>query len=216
MKASGSSRHRHEVATARGGRQVAISLATAAAAWTCLAAVGRSPLALYLSHDVLGRADVAVPVALVGYSAGWLLMVAAMMLPVAVLTVGPFPRGPSWLAGYLGAWLLTGLVFAWFDLVLHAATAASGVGADVPLRAFLGLAGAGLSLYLAWREPAHSCRTVENGWLSGLTCVRTCGPMMLALQAAAPGSMPVMAVAAAVLAATRLRHVRFQFSSVPA
>ncbi|HEX7000309.1 MAG TPA: hypothetical protein VF164_01305 [Trueperaceae bacterium] len=190
------------------------SLLTAIAAWTCLGAVGGSPLALYLSHDVLGRADVAVPVAVIGYSVGWLLMVAAMMLPVSLLLPGPLGRGTTWYAGYLGAWLLTGFVFAWFDLVLHTVLGAAGPGEHVALRAVLGATGGGLSLVIAWKGTAHPPRTDAKGWLHGLECVRTCGPLMLALQAAAPGSLPAMAGAAALLAAARLRHLRSEFASV--
>ncbi len=172
------------------------------------------PLAEFLNHDVLGRSDVPMVTAVAGYSGGWLLMVAAMMLPVALMLAGPAGRTGRWLFGYLGAWLLAGFVFAWLDLVLHAVVGASrGWPADL-VRSTVGIAGAGLSLRLAWREATsvhgareHAARhgSLGDGWLHGLHCVRTCGAMMLAVQALAPGDLVTMAVAAACLGTVRLR-----------
>lgn len=198
---------------------------TAVVAWSCMALVARSPAAAYLGHDVLGRADVPLIVAVAGYSAGWLLMVAAMMLPVALLIAGPVRQPGRWLIGYLGAWLAAGFVFAWLDLLLHAVVGASAAGPVILVRVGVVTGGAGLSLLLAWRGAGRHRGAADNdatvlasgeGWLHGLRCVRTCGPMMLALQAGAPGDLFAMALAAAGLALLRLKPQTWQFGPMRA
>lgn len=226
MSATGGSHLRSFLVTAGvRGRRLSISLGTAVVAWSCMALVARSPAATYLGHDVLGRADVPMGVAVAGYAAGWLLMVAAMMLPVALLVAGPVRRPGRWLIGYMGAWLAAGFVFAWFDLLLHAVVGASAAGPVILVRVGVVTGGAGLSLLLAWRKAGRHRGAADNdatvldsgeGWLHGLRCVRTCGPMMLALQAGAPGEMSAMALAASVLALVRLRPRTWQFGPMRA
>lgn len=226
MSATGGSHLRSFlVTTGVRGRRLSISLATTVVAWSCMALVASSPADSYLSHDVLGRADVPMGVAVAGYSAGWLLMVAAMMLPVAVLVAGPVRRPGRWLIGYLGAWLAAGFVFAWFDLLLHAVVGASSARPETLLRICVVTGCACLSVVLASRETGWHVEVADqtakafptgHGWLHGLRCVRTCGPMMLALQAGAPGEMSAMALAASVLALVRLRPRTWQFGPMRA
>lgn len=221
----GSGSFRFEVAAGASGRRLRASLAAAVLAWPSVVLMTRSPAATYLSHDVLDRAGVPLPVAVVGYAAGWLLMVAAMMLPVALLVEGPARGRGRWLAGYLGAWLAAGFVFAWVDLLLHAVVGTSDGWPVTHLRGCVVVGGAGLSLLLVWREAARHASVASHGtsgfawghgWLHGLLCVRTCGPMMLALQAGAPGDLGAMALATACLASVRLGVWTRQFGSAPA
>ncbi len=110
-----------------------------ALAWVALLALSRSPYARYLDHsdlelvcsvgtgaDALGRAAI--------YVGGFLLMIAAMMLPTTLPLIGIFRRMTRersdrtrltalLVAGYVGAWLAFGVVAHAADFALHAVAA---------------------------------------------------------------------------------------------
>ena len=116
-----------------------------AAAWLLLWLWSASPYGRYLDHGrwtdagalaALCRAvpegDVVVPALL--YAAGWVLMIAAMMLPTTLPILGMFRRMTSSrpdagrvlalvVAGYLGAWLAFGLAAHVADWAVHALAA---------------------------------------------------------------------------------------------
>lgn len=116
-------------ATAEGraatGRGPWLYTALTACAWLALVLIHVSEQAWYFGHEVLGARSVPPPLALAGFSTGWLLMSLAMMLPgvlpaLARLHGTATGRLPSaWLAGYLSPWMLLGFAFAAVDLVVH-------------------------------------------------------------------------------------------------
>ncbi len=135
-------------AATRPGLAVPLVAALAAAAWAGLLLGERGPYARYLHPfdwaDVSPLADlcraipgggVAVPALLL--AGGWLLMVAAMMLPTVLPLVSAFGRMTAaradrhallarLVAGYVLAWLAFGLAVALVDRGLHALAERSG------------------------------------------------------------------------------------------
>ncbi|MFP5322269.1 MAG: DUF2182 domain-containing protein [Acidimicrobiia bacterium] len=145
--AVGAGTARRARARRRGG---ALVLGLAAAAWALLVVWDRSPHARYLDHDELAGADLGMPAVTAVFVGGWVLMLAAMMLPTTfglVETFTPVARRHGsarrlvalLLAGYLAAWTAVGLVAFAGDLALHAAVDAWAPIAD---RSWLIAAGA--------------------------------------------------------------------------
>ena len=111
-------------------------------AWAVLLMWERSPYGRYLTHGELGHIDVSAgfaPVLLQAgvYVAGWILMIAAMMLPTTLPLLTLFRRivgsrsdGGTLVAtvavGYAAAWLLFGLVAYGIDVVVRDLAARSG------------------------------------------------------------------------------------------
>ena len=111
--------------------------ALAAVAWLSIAAWSASPWARYLHHDATGSAGgptagIGLPVEVILFTAGWVLMIVAMMLPSSVplvLVFGAIVGRRSrpallvalLLAGYLAIWTAFG-AGAWIlDRGIHAA-----------------------------------------------------------------------------------------------
>jgi predicted metal-binding membrane protein len=105
-------------------------LALSGLAWVSLVAWASSPYGPYLGHDVGLAAPVPLEAAL--FTAGWVLMILAMMLPSSVPLVVTFGalvrrrRQPTLLvglvlAGYLIAWAAFGLSAWMLDRGIHAA-----------------------------------------------------------------------------------------------
>lgn len=109
-----------------GAAIVALSAAAGIALWT----VERTPAGRYLSHHSLDLVR-GEPQLLPWFLAGWMLMVAAMMLPIQLRSLVRMQRGsgqarPGWfgaalVAGYLGVWTLVGAVVLAADWLLHQA-----------------------------------------------------------------------------------------------
>jgi predicted metal-binding membrane protein len=110
-------------------------MALAAVAWLSIAAWSTSPWARYLHHDAAAGpagAAIAAPLEVLLFTAGWVLMIVAMMLPSSVplvlvfgAIVGRRPRRVLLvgllLAGYLAIWTAFG-AGAWvLDRGIHAA-----------------------------------------------------------------------------------------------
>jgi predicted metal-binding membrane protein len=110
-------------------------MALAAVAWLSIAAWSASPWARYLHHDAAAGpagAAIAAPLEVLLFTAGWVLMIVAMMLPSSVplvlvfgAIVGRRPRRALLvgllLAGYLAIWTAFG-AGAWvLDRGIHAA-----------------------------------------------------------------------------------------------
>jgi predicted metal-binding membrane protein len=141
-----------------------------ALAWFSLVAWASSPYGMYLSHDAGVAAPVAVEAAL--FTAGWVLMILAMMLPSSiplVVTFGalvrrrPRPRllVGLLLGGYLVAWAGFGLGAWVLDRGIHAAVDALPWLAEHP-QLILGstLAIAGLWQFSPLRDRClDECRT---------------------------------------------------------
>jgi predicted metal-binding membrane protein len=106
--------------------------ALAAVAWVSLTLWSVSPWARYLHHDAVTGASVGTPLEVGLFTAGWVLMIVAMMLPSSIPLVLVFAavvgRRPAsgrlvalLIAGYLVVWTLFG-AGAWvLDRGIHAA-----------------------------------------------------------------------------------------------
>ncbi|HEV2138513.1 MAG TPA: DUF2182 domain-containing protein [Nitrososphaerales archaeon] len=103
-------------------------LATVAASWGILLAWTSSPYSAYLGHSELAEVSSVVqllPLSL-GFFAGWIVMLFAMMIPAAAPFVTQFRLRKSGeglllplLGGYLATWALFGLMAYFSDLGLH-------------------------------------------------------------------------------------------------
>jgi predicted metal-binding membrane protein len=141
---------RSGVAAARARHGAAFRLLMAglvAAAWLALWLWSASPYARYLEHGrwgdggalaalcrALPQGDIVVPALL--YAGGWMLMIAAMMLPTTFPIVEMFRRMTAsradrgrlvalLLGGYVAAWLGFGLLAHGTDALVHALAAAA-------------------------------------------------------------------------------------------
>jgi predicted metal-binding membrane protein len=215
----------------------ASGLALAALAWLLLLAWSGSPWGRYLEHGdwtrlaalcraVPGGAAL-VPAAL--YAGGWVLMLAAMMLPTAlpVLYIVERMAGRRRMlaaaAGYLAAWSLFGLAAHLADLMLAAGVRRSlwlafngwALGAAV-------LAGAGLFQFSGLkRRCLERCRSplglvmarwrgvrpLREAWGLGLAhgafCVGCCWALMLTMFAVGTGNLGWMLVLGLAMAAEK-------------
>ena len=99
-------------------------------AWITLWVWERSPYGRYLNHGELAALDLGVVNQVGLYVAGWMLMVAAMMLPTILPLVEMFRRLTQnrddhrqlvalLIAGYVAVWFTFGLVAHIFDWGLH-------------------------------------------------------------------------------------------------
>ena len=106
--------------------------ALAAVAWLSLAVWSASPWARYLHHDGVSGSSFGLPLEVALFTAGWLLMIVAMMLPSSVPLVlvfaGVVARRPAsgrlvalLIAGYLSIWTLFGAAAWVLDRGIHAA-----------------------------------------------------------------------------------------------
>lgn len=181
-------------------------------AWLAMWLLSRSPYAYVLGHEVLGESRFSPPVATLVFASGWLLMVAAMMLPGALAAlrrqdrrgvVGGRDRVPAFLAAFSLVWLGFGCAFAFGDLLVHARLEPGhpDVAALLP---GLALLVAGLWLLLgrflaptgfgsALRRGRH-CGPAGfvSGWRHGLRCLWSCWALMLAMAAVGHGNLLVM------------------------
>lgn len=223
-------------------RTLFISLS--AAAWCVLWLWSSSPYARYVDHGRWGDATVLaslcqtlpagelwLPAAL--YATGWLLMIAAMMLPTTLPVVDIVRRMAAGhghgrilallVSGYVAAWLAFGAAAHLVDLLIHAATSRA------PWFAFNGwvlgaavLATAGLFQFSAlkyrcleqchtplafvlqrWHGKSRERDALRVGWDHGLFCVGCCWALMLIMFVVGTASIGWMMVLAAVMAAEK-------------
>jgi predicted metal-binding membrane protein len=161
--------------------------------------------------------------------AGWAMMALAMMGPscvpvaryVSANTLRPRRAVAFFFATYLVTWTLFLAVFAGLDATAHAL-----VGEEPPLFTAV-VAGAAFLMAAKWQLTAlkrrflRACRTVDLipasggsacrrlGMRQGLSCVGSCGPLMLATMAAPFGRllwMPLIAVLAWLEKAAAVRR----------
>src|SRR5690606_5536121 len=111
------------------GRALGSHVALVAGAWLALVLIHYSPHGRYFGHEVLGESALAPPAAAGLFTAGWLIMIVAMMLPAALPVLARLLRGgavghvATWLVGNLSPWLLLGFAFGAADLVVHSVVA---------------------------------------------------------------------------------------------
>ena len=115
---------------------VALMVALIAMTWLALGIWSLSPYSRFLDHELLGELDFAISseylVFVSLFVAGWTLMLVAMMLPTSMPLVTLFHRltlrHPDrsrlmilLVSGYLGVWILFGVLAHVGDLLIHTA-----------------------------------------------------------------------------------------------
>jgi predicted metal-binding membrane protein len=146
------------------------------------------------------------------FAVSWLAMTAAMMLPAVAPAALARGRGAaSFVAGYLGAWMVAGLLaYAVFDAVRALDLeflAWDRAGRYVAAGAILAAAAYQLTAFKA--GCLQRCRTAAEGGIRagtrhGAHCVACCAGLMAALFAVGAMSITWMVVVAALIAAERL------------
>jgi predicted metal-binding membrane protein len=196
-------------------------LGLAALAAAALWAVGRTEWAPVVHHGPGHHAGVAPGLAAAAWLAGWGLMVASMMLPVAAPMVGAMARsGPGRAAGgfaaagFLGVWVAAGLA------VLAGVTLAGEAAPPPGLLAGAALLAAGVYQVLpAKRRALARCRAhvrllsavadrsdptghgLRAGVCHGVSSLACCGPLMAAVAVGGMGEPALMAVLAGTMVA---------------
>ncbi len=196
------------------------------AAWLIVVLLEVTGLAEQVHHHRLVGAAGPTWLSVLALLAGWLLMLAAMMLPSSVpiirhVVATTFRRRRArslslFLSGYLGVWTAFGLAAMAADLGLHRVTA-SPTGADVPEHL---LFGANLLVAAVWQfSPAkrrclRACRSpgflpltgrpadlgaLRFGLVHGLSCVGSCWALMLVMFAAGTLAVTWMMLLAVVV-----------------
>jgi predicted metal-binding membrane protein len=149
------------------------------------------------------------------FAVSWLLMMAAMMLPVVTPVAGR--RGARFAAGYLASWTGAGLVaYLLFDVVRSldpAFLAWDRAGRYVAAGAILAAAVYQLTPAKAaclerCRKPGPTAAGLRGGLRHGANCIGCCAGLMTALFALGVMSLSWMVVVAALIAAERLLPVR--------
>jgi predicted metal-binding membrane protein len=192
-------------------------------AWSLAIGAELTGVARHLGHDAVLESGLPPAAALGLFVAGWLVMVAAMMLPTIPATGmadGPdsAPRdGPgAFLGGFALVWAVVGLAALSFDMVLHRvvhALPALDARPWLVAAGVLGLAGA-VQLMPATRRslaavgrlgphgPTGTRTAFDAGRRHGTLCLRGDGPLMLVMFAAG-GGLATMALLTTVMIGER-------------
>src|SRR6188508_1680550 len=114
------------------GRRSIVGPGIVAAAWVVVIAADLTGVASSLHHHALIEGGTPLPIATVMFLVGWIVMVAAMMVPASLLAIeavevaterSPALRRAGERAGFLGAfaavWVAFGLLAFFGDDVLH-------------------------------------------------------------------------------------------------
>jgi predicted metal-binding membrane protein len=199
-------------------------------AWVTLALWGQSPYARYLSHHSLEQVRGGGLLMLI-FVAGWLVMLLAMMLPTTLPLLVLFQRLTSartdktrlvslLVVGYLGVWVVFGMLVYASDSLLHAAVANSAWLAEhVWLLGAATLLLAGAYQFTAlkyhclekcrspfsfitqhWRGRDEAGQAFRLGIHHGLFCVGCCWTLMLLMFAVGVGNLGWMLALGAVMA----------------
>ena len=176
-------------------------------AWSLAIGAELTGLAKHLGHDAVLESGMPAVAGLGLFVAGWLVMVAAMMLPTIPATGVPgapdSARGDgfgAFLGGFALVWALVGLVALSFDVVVHQvvhAFPALDARPELVAAGVLGLAGT-LQLMPATRRAVAAGRLDHDGATGtrpafdagrrhGSVGLRSDGPLMLVMFAAGGG-----------------------------
>lgn len=206
-------------------RTAVILAALVVAAWGLLIAWQSSSYAELLGHEALADHHIPFAVHLAAFTLSWLLMTAAMMLPVSlprILTSQPAQTRSTWAStsvvlGYLAPWVGFGLLafvgdsrlhelaghggpLAWAaDFIAPAILLAAGIYQLTPLK----------RRFLARCQPARNpapAGALLRGLRLGADCVGSCGALMLLMFALGHHRLDWMLVLGAIAAAERLTH----------
>ena len=189
-------------------------------AWALIVITDATGFAGALHHHSLIEGGVALPVAIGLFSAGWVVMVAAMMLPSSSLAIARHSASARFVASYIATWTAFGVLCFAGDAVIHRTVDTTPWLAANPwivAAGTLALAGAYQLLPFkrrfldACRIPESTAHTqrgpVSAGLAHALDCVGASGPLMLLMFAAGFASLAWM-VALAVLMFYEVRGAR--------
>ncbi len=202
------------------------ALAISAAAWLSIVETTAFGHVAHAAH----RAHVTVvdPIDPVVNAGGWLLMIAAMMLPLCVASIRATADRSlwrrrhraiaCWLVGYMAPWLLIGLI-------LSLAATLSFFGAVSRSRSVAAIAFIVAALWqvspararalrqchrvqplapAGWRA---TCDCLRYGWSTGVQCSIACGALMLACWLVGHGLGGLVAMATATIAGLAERYM---------
>jgi len=203
-------------------------------AWTVLAAWGASPFAGLLDHRGIGERTISPLLRLAVFVLGWTLMTVAMMLPSSLPLVNLFRRMIAGrpdrnglvlrlVVGYLGVWVLFGVLAYRGDALLHYAVArlpALASGSAVIASVILIVAGVYQFTPLKhmclekcrspysflvehWRGHQAAADAFRLGARHGLFCLGCCWTLMLLMFAVGGANLGWMLMLGAVMAAER-------------
>jgi predicted metal-binding membrane protein len=191
-----------------------------ALAWALIVLADTTGIAGVLHHHSLIEGGVALPTAVGLFVAGWVVMVAAMMLPASSVAIERHGGALRFVASYLSIWAAFGLACFAGDAVIHRTVDATpwlAANSWIVAAGTLVLAGAYQLIPLkrrfldACRVPAltrHDERgAVSAGVAHAVDCIGASGPLMLLMFAAGFASLAWM-VALAVLMFYEVRGAR--------
>lgn len=191
-----------------------------ALAWAAIVVADTTGFAGALHHHSLTGGGVALPTAVGLFSAGWVVMVAAMMLPASSVAIERHGGTARFIAAYMATWTAFGLACFVGDALIHRVvelTPSLATNSWLVAAATLVLAGTYQLLPIkrrfldACRIPALSAHPGRGGAPGGIAhavdCLGASGPLMLLMFAAGFASLAWM-VALAVLMFYEIRGAR--------
>jgi len=195
-----------------GRTRIAIVLA-ASLAWLAVLAADATGAGALLHHHSLIEGGPPLPIAVMLFSGGWLVMVAAMMLPASLPAFDVFRPGAQFLGAYVGIWLSVGLACFIGDFVLHRIVDATPWLFERPWLVESGVVAFAGAFQLtatkrraleACRQPGAESHGLDGGLRAGLhhvaDCVVASGPLMLLMFAAGFANIVWMAALAVLMA----------------
>lgn len=204
---------------------IAFVVLPAVIAWALLYWIGSSPSGRFFRHDDLANSQAVLPLVLVG----WVVMIAAMMLPTTAPLLAVFRKVVSSrpeqhrlvglvIAGYGAIWTMVGSFAILLDDLLHAIFSTPAPG-EVSWLMVTVLAGAGVYQFTPLKKRClTSCRSpfvfVSRHWHGGNAnweafllgvahgwyCVGCCWTLMMVMFALGMGNFGWMVAIAAVMA----------------
>lgn len=185
--------------------------AAVALAWVAIIVADSTGLAGALHHHALIEGGVAPPIAVGLFTAGWVVMVAAMMIPASSVAIARHGSAGGFVASYFVLWIGFGLACFAGDAVIHRLVDTTPLlAANVWLIPTLSLAAAGSYQFVpAKRHFIEACRVTSpehDGWSAlhagaahALACIGASGPLMLLMFAAGFASLAWMIALAALM-----------------
>lgn len=190
----------------------AVLWSTVALAWALIVVADVTGFAGALHHHALIEGVVALPAAVGLFSAGWVVMVAAMMLPASSVAITRHGGTASFIAGYMATWSAFGLACLASDALIHRVVDSTPwllANSWLVAAGTLVLAGTYQLLPLkrrfleACRVPALTAHTERGGASAGVShavdCLGASGPLMLLMFAAGFASLGWMVALAALM-----------------
>lgn len=185
--------------------------AAVALAWVAIVVADATGLAGALHHHALIEGGVAPPIAVGMFIAGWVVMVAAMMIPASSVAIARHGSAAGFVASYFVLWIVFGLACFAGDAIIHRLVDTTPwLAANGWLIPTLSLAAAGFYQFVPAKRrfleacrvtsPEHAGRSaVRTGAAHALDCIGASGPLMLLMFAAGFASLTWMVALAALM-----------------